>query len=410
MLLTIEAFHTRAVWEHENRYGGSGDSRNRIHAGAGTLDDVLTYTLLGIVISGGDTKGECLNWHTKACTLARELNTNREVDDDDVCTAWEDQKSLPDTIALDNLLAIEEAKEERRRTWWLLFIMDRHLALCFNAPLNILDAECSIYQPLDDATWRDLDIWLSCNSLPPPRTRGPSTIVTGVGLFEYFLPLMAILGDIIDIHHLNSHPRFGPLGNVAAVEQVEQTLKSYEASLKTFEDSVMVEMQNMGQYLTCSSPRTIFDACRDLRPWSVEQAIQKSVIGYSNYLLHVFYILLHSSWDPVRMLDDPNQWVTPNGFMECATHAISAASAVSEILKFDPELSFMPYLFGIYLLHGSFVLLIFADQMEMASNDTVSQAFETIIQAHEVCVTTLSTEYQVSRVALDGYSVGRTMG
>jgi hypothetical protein len=55
----------------------------------------------------------------------------------------------------------------------------------------------------------------------------------------------------------------------------------------------------------------------------------------------------------------------------------------------------MPYLFGIYLLHGSFVLLCCADKVKMEEDTTVRQACETIIRAHEVCVATLNTEYQV---------------
>lgn len=56
----------------------------------------------------------------------------------------------------------------------------------------------------------------------------------------------------------------------------------------------------------------------------------------------------------------------------------------------------MPYLFGIYLLHGSFILLLFADRMpQLGPNQSVEQACETIIRAHEVCVVTLSTEFQV---------------
>jgi xylanolytic transcriptional activator XlnR len=95
------------------------------------------------------------------------------------------------------------------------------------------------------------------------------------------------------------------------------------------------------------------------------------------------------------MLDDLDHWTTSPSFVKCASHSVSAAEAVSQILKFDPELSFMPYLFGIYLLHGSFILLLFADKMQIEANPTVRQACETMIRAHEVCVATLNTEYQV---------------
>lgn len=47
----------------------------------------------------------------------------------------------------------------------------------------------------------------------------------------------------------------------------------------------------------------------------------------------------------------------------------------------------MPYLFGIYLLHGSFILLLFADRMLLlGANGSVVKACETIIRADEISV------------------------
>jgi hypothetical protein len=219
--------------------------------------------------------------------------------------------------------------------------------------------------------------------------------MTGAGLFEFFLPVIAILGDIIDVHHQRFHPRLGQVDRNAAIRQIEKSLATYESSLNLFEESMALRFPDIGQSLSYSSPQTIFNAYRDIRPWPCEVTRLKTVIGYSNYLVHVLHILLHGNWDPLSMLDSIDPWVMPQSFANCATRTISAATAVSEILKVDPELSFMPYLFGIYLLHGSFILLIFADRMDMTTPDIVNRACETMIRAHEVCVTTLNTEYQV---------------
>ncbi|KAH6661702.1 fungal-specific transcription factor domain-containing protein [Halenospora varia] len=354
-----------------------------------TVDDILTFALIGTVVSGGDTRRESMKWWASAWALAKKLELNREVDDAELHgknQASQDASGGEQSGLPRNMLDVEEAREERRRTWWLLYIADRHLALSYNAKLNILDAECRIYQPLDETTWQDFDMKLSHDMLH--RYFGPSTTIAGVGLFEYFLPLMTILGDIVEIHHLTCHPRFSLLNLGAAIAQAEDSLNIYEASLKVFEDSSMFNVQNL------SSPQAMFIGHSDNHGWSVELTRQKIVIAYSKHLVHVLHILLHGGWDPMSMLDGMDQWVTPDSFVKCATHAISAATAVSEILSLDPELSFMPYLFGIYLLHGSFILLIFADRMDMSTSDTVSEACETIIRAHEVCVTTLNTEYQ----------------
>jgi hypothetical protein len=61
----------------------------------------------------------------------------------------------------------------------------------------------------------------------------------------------------------------------------------------------------------------------------------------------------------------------------------------------DPDLSFMPYLFGMYLLQGSLILLLLADKLSTETNDGVIRACETIVRAHEAAVVTLNTEYQV---------------
>lgn len=57
----------------------------------------------------------------------------------------------------------------------------------------------------------------------------------------------------------------------------------------------------------------------------------------------------------------------------------------------------MPYLFGIYLFHGSLILLLFANRMSSVPggpNESVERACEVIIRAHEACIVTLNTEFQ----------------
>ncbi|KFZ15537.1 hypothetical protein V501_02668 [Pseudogymnoascus sp. VKM F-4519 (FW-2642)] len=393
-VLCLESLSLQAPYEavHSNPRG----SQNIPQPPSRTLDDVLTFSLIGLVVSGRESRKDCLTWWDKARALARELNLNVELEDISSISSINSVRigTWPPVSGSDDILANEESREERRRVWWLLYIADRHLALCYNTPLKILDVECHVYQPLDEVVWQNLESYLKAGRLPA-RYLGASSTMTGAGLFEFFLPVAAILGDIIDIHHQRFHPRLGLLDRNSAIMEIENSLVTYETSLRAFEESVVLKHPDIGQALSHSSPQTIFDAYRDIRPWPCEVTRLKTVIGYSHYLLHVLYILLHGDWDPLSMLDGVDPWVMPRSFATCATKTIAAASAVSEILKVDPELSFMPYLFGVYLLHGSFTLLIFADRMDLIASDTVSCACETIIRAHEICVTTLNTEYQV---------------
>lgn len=168
-----------------------------------------------------------------------------------------------------------------------------------------------------------------------------------------------------------------------AVAIISGLLEACEASI----DRLCQKVDSLTEYAAPSTP-----ACKGAKDLSRLQL----VAAYSAHILHVLHVLLHGKWDAISMLDDDDDWITSTRFNDCASHAIAASQAVSSILKFDPELTFMPYLFGIYLLHGSFILLLFADRMpQLGANQSVELACETIVRAHEVCVVTLSTEFQV---------------
>jgi hypothetical protein len=119
------------------------------------------------------------------------------------------------------------------------------------------------------------------------------------------------------------------------------------------------------------------------------------VVAYGTHIMHVLHILLSGKWDPISLLDDNDLWISSESFITALGHAVSAAEAAADILEYDPDLSFMPFFFGIYLLQGSFLLLLTADKLQGDANPSVVRACETIVRAHEACVVTLNTEYQV---------------
>ncbi|PHH74838.1 hypothetical protein CDD82_4741 [Ophiocordyceps australis] len=342
---------------------------------AGLVDDVLTFILLSIAVSGGDFKSDCYKWWSKAVRLAMALRLNRE---DERCSASVSPCANPlcscHADTKDASLVQFERREERRRVFWLLYSLDRHLSLSFNTVLSMPDSYCEVFAPLPEVVWESLDV-IAPKDLPA-RILGPPTLATGTGFFEYFLPLMAILGDIIEVHHRRRHPRLGGQNNAHSVAIVKELLASYELSLASLNSS----NYPYGPH----GPAGPADHSR-----------VRLVRAYSAHILHVLHVLLHGKWDAISMLDDGDDWITSPRFTECAAHAISASQTVSTILTIDPELTFMSYLFGIYLLQGSFILLLFADRMpQLGPNESVEQACENIIRAHEVCVVTLSTEFQ----------------
>jgi hypothetical protein len=79
---------------------------------------------------------------------------------------------------------------------------------------------------------------------------------------------------------------------------------------------------------------------------------------------------------PLESLD----WILLSAFSECVSKSSAAAEANPNILTLDPELLFMSYLLGIYLFHGSFILLLLAERMaHIGFNPSVEHACEVII-------------------------------
>ncbi|CAK7265831.1 hypothetical protein SEPCBS119000_001719 [Sporothrix epigloea] len=518
---------------------GSGTATGGAFGAAGTIDDVATYIHLATVVSASEYKGASLRWWNAAWSLARELRLGRELPlfatsssvqsaetseresqsyhqgqlqprdafqngDGKVngshglmgmdnmaamnargLEASHDEMASASTAAAPGQFISDEEREERRRIWWLVYIVDRHLALCYNRPLYLRDIECTgLLRPMDDTDWQNGDFGeglsanrdasngattgpagdgKSANRAGARRVglRGPTFECSGHSIFGYFLPLMTILGEIVDLHHARNHPLFG-LGFRtsqewdAQVAEITRHLSIYEVSLQAFAHRTLspaalatANKENAAAAMaaadasnaaadangnTTSSTsklagraasvpddvatplgHSVLSATHSIHstPSSssavpaiatpgpaplarmTELDIQTRIVAaYGNHVMHVLHILLAGKWDPVNLLDDNDLWISTQDFITATGHAVSAAEAISSILEYDPGLEFMPFFFGIYLLQGSFLLLLIADKLQLEASTSVARACETIIRAHEACVVTLNTEYQ----------------
>jgi hypothetical protein len=397
---------------------------------AGTLDDVVTYIHLATVVSASEYKGASLRWWNAAWSMARELKLGRELprsspmaDRQDIINDVDAEGEADDGVPNLPGMVSEEEREERRRIWWLVYTVDRHLALCYNRPLFLLDIECEgLLQPMDDTLWQagefytgDSNIHITSPSgASRVRMRGPNFTCTGHSIFGYFLPLMTILGEIVDLYHAKNHPRFG-VGFRSAQEWDDQTneivrqLNAYGESLKEFEARNLSipnpqeesgdQMEGMSESIQVDhnigtpSVHSVHTAASNT---NLEADIQtRIVVAYGTHVMHVLHILLSGKWDPISLLDDNDLWISSQSFINATGHAVSAAEAINNILEYDPGLEFMPFFFGVYLLQGSFLLLLIADKLQAEASPSVVKACETIVRAHEACVVTLNTEYQV---------------
>ncbi|KAK4618137.1 Xylanolytic transcriptional activator xlnR [Fulvia fulva] len=384
----------------------------------GALDDVAAYMHLATVVSASEYKAASLRWWNAAWSLARELKLGRELPPNPTPTNPDGPEAEAEATGeaghhgplgqgTQPGFVSEEEREERRRLWWLLYIVDRHLALCYNRPLFLLDAECdALMQPENDVVWQAGEYYPGDNHPESTyfRRRGPSFECTGHGIFNYFLPLMTMLGEIVDLNHARNHPRFGLRFKSSSdwddqAAEITRQLEAYGRSLQEFEARNIPKQDPKpptdGEgHTDVTSPHSV--ATTNSNQQRMTEAIlqTKIVLAYGTHLMHTLHILVNGKWDPISLLDDNDLWISSQSFISATGHAVSAAEAINDILDYDPDLSFMPFFFGIYLLQGSFLLLLMADKLQGEASPSVVKACETIVRAHEACVVTLNTEYQ----------------
>ncbi|KAF2451212.1 hypothetical protein P171DRAFT_346221 [Karstenula rhodostoma CBS 690.94] len=378
-------------------------------AGApGGIDDVCTYANLAVVISASEYKAASLRWWNAAWSLARELKLSKEVpltpppEENPQARSDLESERVGGPSSGQNASAnlTEEQREERRRVWWMLYTVDRHLALCYNRPLSLLDIECSDLQtPVSDDVWQSPALFgNSAQSFSDPtvrRSTGPIYECTGTSTFGFFLPLMSILGEIVEVHHARNHPRFGSKTNWDDhAAEITRQLEVFDHSLRELKARAIADAN--AEIQEPIHPGTPSARSVNSTTTRAQESLMRAriVVAYGTHIMHTLHILLNGKWDPISLLDDNDLWISSQSFIDATGHAVAAAEALNEILELDPDLSFMPFFFGIYLLQGSFLLLLIADKLQGEANPNVVKACETIVRAHEACIVTLNTEYQ----------------
>jgi hypothetical protein len=324
-------------------------------AGApGGIDDIITYAHLACVISASEYKAASLRWWNAAWSLARELKLGKEVP---VTPPPEDEADAPGEVDNEHphsngqnspMNLSEEQREERRRVWWMLYTVDRHLALCYNRPLSLLDIECSdLLTPVNDSVWQAGEFYRdSAQSFSDTTVRrGPLYECTGhSSIFGFFLPLMTILGEIVEVHHARNHPRFGSKTNWDDHSaEITRQLEAYGRSLQELKARAISEASaeaNEPVQPGTPSVRSVNSTTTRAQE-SLMRA--KIVVAYGTHIMHTLHILLNGKWDPISLLDDNDLWISSQSFIDATSHAVSAAEALNEILELDPDLSFMPF-------------------------------------------------------------------
>lgn len=279
----------------------------------------------------------------------------------------------------------EEHREERRRAWWLLYIIDRHLALYHNRPPEFLDAECeNMLLPLDETSWQSGTV--HSNGFHPqiPHQKElqvfPDFRCRDSSIFGFFLPLMTITGEVMELNPLRLQDN-----KAYEVKEAEvlRHLEIYQTSLSAFMTSTTSSTVDPKVSDQLANGQLVQD-----HTWQTQ-----TVIAYSSYLVQVLHISLVGKWDWQFLLEDKEPWTSP-AFTSTISHSLDAAFWLRQILQLDPNISFMSYFFGIQLLQGSFPVLLIVERLQDKCGEDILNAGEIMIQATESCLVTRNTDYQ----------------
>ncbi|KAH6614560.1 hypothetical protein B0J18DRAFT_469653 [Chaetomium sp. MPI-SDFR-AT-0129] len=267
------------------------------------LDDVVACIHIG-VIDRNDDDGK--PWFSTAYSLAMEVGLGNELPSDATATR-QNMDGSEDVLDA----ALEEMREERRRTWWLLYMVDRIFALYENRPPILLDND--VLQPMDEAEYQDGKF---------PARREPSMgdaafECKGRSIYAHILPLMTILGEIMAQRY---HSTLDYL--------INDHLEVYKRSL-----------QRMSGEAQDGDTET------------------QLIIAYGTLMARVLGMLMNEE----RVPSPGSEWHASR----TKTTAFDAAAVFKEIgriLHLDPGLKFIQFFFGIFLFRGLWPLVQFPNQ------------------------------------------------
>ena len=167
-------------------------------------------------------------------------------------------------------------------------------------------------------------------------------MISGKGFFEYFLPLMALLGDVITTRRLKHHPRIAATNRAEFVTSVGKRLDLCDRSIENLDHSTKTTIwttQPTNQQTPLEGGYTVALTTSPGERTELRGSISPRhlVIHYARFIFCVLRILLYGEWDAITLLgssssdassplqNSVSDWITSPSFNECAGSAIKSA-------------------------------------------------------------------------------------
>lgn len=392
-------------------------SRKVSRAASANVDEVIAYMHVGLVIMLMESKPAGSHWWQIAFRKAKEcrLNSNTEsairpsqpVDRGEAAITTRNGSeahhgSISDSrnhdtesaspLSVNNDTIVEsggptlpgaqlEELRVRQRVWWTLYIWDKHLALRYNQPPSITDAECQqvgFPAPSEQA-----------GDIPGPNGAqqdfsaqvhiGIPRVPRSLGIFDLLVPLMSTLGLIMNMHHA-ADPSWTD-GTGMTVNPIREAYASTVATrLNDLERSVAA--------LSFKEPKEASSTTMSARQQRDHQGL---MVAFAQYLIQLMHCLIRHPIDKLSLL---SYLRTAQADLPSLTHHSAAAvSSLRDILALDHDLGFKAMFFSLFHYHGSTLPWAMASEGKQSASKDIVAACQTYVRAYEIANTTYQAEY-----------------
>ncbi|GMM35809.1 hypothetical protein DASC09_031340 [Saccharomycopsis crataegensis] len=274
----------------------------------GTFDDIVTCCHLVCISPLLGNPAISHLWLRRGVRLAKKLRINEE--------------DLSDVS--------EEVREERRRCWWTLYILDKHLNIALSTSTVITDQESKdLFHPCDDSIYNDITIV----NLPSPfendidRVKGIQFNRVGPGVFGWLLMESMIIGSLVYYKMYIMNQR--KISSSSTSPITSDSMGSNDDCSIDFRNQLKVHLD----MLESSLPSL-------LQYSKVDSSYASLVTCVLNSLLNkdVFY------WEPNGALNDNG-----TNFEEDLEWCIKYSEAFQDLITSDPDMRRYPFVIRLYI-------------------------------------------------------------